>query len=133
MKNNVYLAKIVSFDNYSLLFEINDLHASEEEYRLVAIYDRYAYDLITKQRYYVLEVSNGLIVNEDLYNLKQGIRYVYEVYPLIDIWENIKGTFNIESDMNTFLEKNINGTEELNRLLTSSKIIDINKIKKIIK
>ena len=95
--------------------------------------DRYAYDLITKQRYYVLEVSNGLIVNEDLYNLKQGIRYVYEVYPLIDIWENIKEVFNIESDMNTFLEKNINGTEELNRLLTSSKIIDINKIKKIIK
>ena len=133
MKNNVYLGKIVTFDNYSLLFEIDNLQPISEEFRLISVFGKNAYDLITKERYYVLELASGLIVDDDLYNLKQGIKYVYEVYPFIDVWENIKDVYNIKYDMDTFVNRYLKDTEELNKILTEDKIIDINKIKRIIK
>ena len=64
--DNIFLAKIVSFDNYALLFEINNLEPATEEFRLIAIYGKWAYDLQNKRRYYVLDVSNNIIASEDL-------------------------------------------------------------------
>lgn len=77
--NEIFLAKIVSFDYYSLLFDINNLEPSTEEYRLVKIFeDNRAYDLQNSKRYYMLNVVNDLIVDEDLGKIKSNVKYVYK-------------------------------------------------------
>jgi len=77
--NEIFLAKIVSFDYYSLLFDINNLEPSTEEYRLVKIFeDNRAYDLQNSKRYYMLNVVNDLIVDEDLGKIKPNVKYVYK-------------------------------------------------------
>ena len=132
MQNNVFLAKIVTFDNYSLLFEINTLTPSSEDYRLIVVYGKKAYDLQTKELYYVLNVSKGIIDNEDLNSLRNDRKYVYEKCPFIDIWEDIKEVLGVTETLDTFLEKCINDIEELNKILSKeNKIIDLNKIRKL--
>ena len=130
--DNVFLAKIVTFDTYSLLFEINSLTPASEEYRLVAVYGKKAYDLQTRERYYVLNVSNGIIDNDDLNKLKNNYKYVYEKCPFYDLWEDIKDVYGIKENRDVFLEKCIKDIDELNKILSKeNKVIDLNKIRKL--
>ena len=132
MNNNIFLAKIVTFDNYALLFEINNLEPASEEFKLIAVYGKWAYDLQTKRRYYILDVHNNIIANEDLDIIRMNGKYVYEKYSFDDIWDSIKEVFNINEDKEGYLSKCIEDIEELNKILTSGeKIIDLNKIKKL--
>ena len=130
--DNIFLAKIVSFDNYALLFEINNLEPATEEFRLIAIYGKWAYDLQNKRRYYVLDVSNNIIASEDLDVVRIKGRYVYEKYSFNDIWDSIKEVFNIQETKEEYISKCISDIEELNKILTSGeKIIDLNKVKQL--
>lgn len=130
--DNIFLAKIVSFDNYALLFEINNLEPATEEFRLIAIYGKWAYDLQNKRRYYVLDVSNNIIASEDLDVVRIKGRYVYEKYSFNDIWDSIKEVFNIQETKEEYISKCIADIEELNKILTSGeKIIDLNKVKQL--
>ena len=130
--DNIFLAKIVSFDNYALLFEINNLEPATEEFRLIAIYGKWAYDLQNKRRYYVLDVSNNIIASEDLDVVRINGRYVYEKYSFNDIWDSIKEVFNIQETKEEYISKCIADIEELNKILTSGeKIIDLNKVKQL--
>ncbi len=130
--DNTFLAKIVTFDNYSLLFEINNLEPATEEFRLIAIYGRWAYDLQNKRRYYVLDVHNNMIASEDLDVVRINGKYVYEKYLFNDIWDSIKEVFNISDTKEEYISKCIEDINELNKILTSGeKIIDLNKIKQL--
>ena len=133
--NEIFLAKIVSFDYYSLLFDINNLEPSTEEYRLVKIFgDNRAYDLQNSKRYYMLNVVNDLIVDEDLGKIKQNVKYVYKKIPFLEIYDSFKN-FNIDKDnFLQLLNVCIKDVDELDSILSSSdKIVDINKIRRLIK
>lgn len=133
--NNIYLAKIVSFDYYSLLFDINNLEPFTEEYRLIKIFeDSRAYDLQNSKRYYVLNVVNDLIVDEDLSKIKPNIKYVYKKIPLLEIYESVK-EYKLEyNNFENFLNLCIKDVDELDSILSSTdKIIDINIIKRLIR
>ena len=139
MKNNinkykdVFLAKIVSFDNYSVLFQINDLEPYTEDYRLVQIFPNgWAYDLISKKRYKILSVTNGIINSEDLDKIKPFRLYVFDKCSFIDIWESIKEVYGINENIDCFLNKCLSDISELNKLLSpENKVIDFNKVKKL--
>lgn len=133
--NEIFLAKIVSFDYYSLLFDINNLEPSTEEYRLVKIFgDNRAYDLQNSKRYYMLNVVNDLIVDEDLGKIKPNVKYVYKKIPFLEIYDSFKN-FNIDKDnFLQLLNVCIKDVDELDSILSSSdKIVDINKIRRLIK
>lgn len=128
---NVFLAKIVSFDNYSVLFQINDLEPCTECYRLVKVFPNgCAYDLLLGKRYKVLNVTNGIIHSEDLDKIKPFRLYVYDICSFVDIWPGIKETYGIQEDLNAFLDKYLSNVNELNGLL-KNKVIDLNKVKKL--
>ena len=85
--NEIFLAKIVSFDDYSLLFDINNLEPFTEEYRLIKIFENSrAYDLQNSKKYYMLNVVNDLIVDEDLGKIKPNVKYVYKKIPFLEIY-----------------------------------------------
>lgn len=131
--NDIYLAKIVSFDYYSLLFDINNLEPFTEEYRLIKMFeDNRAYDLQNSKKYYLLNVVNDLIVDEDLSKIKPNVQYVYKKIPFIEIYESIKEINTNEYDFETILDLCIKDVNELDSILSSkNKIIDINIIKRL--
>ena len=131
--NDIYLAKIVSFDYYSLLFDINNLEPFTEEYRLIKMFeDNTAYDLQNSKKYYLLNVVNDLIIDEDLSKIKPNVKYVYKKIPFMEIYESIKKINESEDDFETILDLCIKDVNELDSILSSkNKIIDINIIKRL--
>lgn len=139
MKNNfqkyidIFLAKIVSFDNYSILFQINDLDPCYEDFRLVKVFPNgWAYDLLTRKKYKVLTVINGSVISEELDEIKASMLYVFDMCSFIDVWKSVREVYGIKDNLDTFLDKCINDINELNRLLSpENKIIDFDKVKKL--
>lgn len=132
--NDIYLAKIVSFDNYSLLFDINNLEPSTEEYRLIKIFDNHrAYDLQNSRRYFLLNLVNEAIVDEDLTRLKPNVKYVHRKIPFMEVYDSVKD-YIPNSNIDEFLQNCVRNIEELDAVLSSqSKIIDFELIKRVTK
>ncbi len=132
MKNNIFLAKIVTFNRNSLLFEINNLVPTTEEYRLVAIYDKWAYDLQLYCRYLILGLVDDVILPEELNKIREDIKYVYSYYALDNIFNYIKEVFDIKESYQQFLNNRLEMIKQIHEELSSnSKVIDISKIKSI--
>lgn len=134
MVNNAFLAKVVTFDRNSLLFEINNLVPATEEYRLVVIYDKWAYDLQSNSRYLVISSINNVILPEYLGIIRFDIKYVYSYYSLDNLFINIKDAFGIKESYNQFLSERVPIIKQIHDELTNNgKIIDIGKINSLIK
>lgn len=133
--NEIYLAKIVSFDYYSLLFDINNLEPYTEEYRLIKIYgDNKIYDLQNSKRYYMLNVVNDLIVDEDLGKIRPNVKYVYNKIPFLEIYESIKELQSEQKEFDKFLDFCIKNIDELNSIISSDeKVINIDVIRRLTK
>ena len=133
--NNVFLARLVSFSQNTLLFKINELdeNIGTEEFKLVAIKGNWAYDLINYKRYFIITNAIGGIDDRLLDKLKPNVLYVYQTWAFIDLWESIKEVYGIEESLTDFLEKSIECIDNLDSLLASDdKVIDLNKVKKLI-
>lgn len=134
MVNNAFLAKVVTFDRNSLLFEINNLVPATEEYRLVVIYDKWAYDLQSNSRYLVISSINNVILPEYLGIIRFDIKYVYSYYSLDNLFINIKDAFGIKESYNQFLSERVPIIKQIHDELTNNgKMIDIGKINSLIK
>lgn len=130
--NNIFLAKLVSFERSSLLFKRNNLdnHINSEEFRLVELRGAWAYDLITYKRYYLITNADGFIDDRCIDKLQPNILYAYELYDFIDIYDDIKKVYGIDKPLEVFLEVALNVIGELDNILSSDKkIIDFQKIK----
>ena len=133
-KNNVFLAHLVSFSRNSLLFRKNDLEENfaTEEYRLVELRDNLAYDLITYKRLYIITNAMDLIDDRVIDKLQPNVLYVYKLWDIIDMWEDVKRVYGIKEEKDTFLEKALDVVDELDTILNpQNKVIDIQKVKKI--
>lgn len=133
--NEIFLAKIVSFDDYSLLFDINNLEPFTEEYRLIKIFENSrAYDLQNSKKYYMLNVVNDLIVDEDLGKIKPNVKYVYKKIPFLEIYESFKELNIGEDNFLKIINICIKDVDELDSILSSDeKIVDISKIRQLIR
>ena len=133
--NDIYSAKLVSFDYYSLLFDINNLEPSTEEYRLIKIFeDNKIYDLINSKRYYLLNIVNDLIVDEDLSKIRPNIKYVYNKIPFLEIYEDLKKYQTSPKGLEEFLDLCLKNIDELNSIISSNdKIINIDVIRRLTK
>ena len=132
--NNIYLAKLVSFERSSLLFQRNNLdnNINSEEFRLVELRGVWAYDLITYKRYYLITNADGTIDDRCIDKLQPNILYAYELYDFIDIYDDIKKVYGIDKTLDQFLEEALNVIEKLDDILnpdSNNKIIDFQKIK----
>lgn len=128
--DNIYLAKIVSFSEFDLFFYDDiDLNIKYEEYALVVVQDIWAYDIKKYCRYKIMDYIDML--NYD--NLIPNTKYAYKMYPLKDIYENLKIYFINEEKFNEILSKNAGICFQLHHILTeNSKTIDLAKIKKLL-
>ena len=133
--NEIFLAKIVSFDDYSLLFDINNLEPFTEEYRLIKIFENSrAYDLQNSKKYYMLNVVNDLIVDEDLGKIKPNVKYVYKKIPFLEIYESFKELNIGEDNFLKIINICIKDVDELDSILSSDeKIVNISKIRQLIR
>lgn len=131
MYDNVFLAKIVSFSEFTLLLDTNELDMpfEKEEYRMVAVYDDWAYDLETFERTHIIDMVDGIIPDEEIDKLKPGLPYVYDMSPLLGFWNSISKVFNIQDKPDTYLEPRTRKALEIHEQLQKNKklgtIIDI--------
>lgn len=140
MYDNVFLVKVVSFESFTLSLnnEYLEMPFETEEYRLIVAYDDYAYDLQEEgRRYYIIDMVNYVIPDEEIVKLLPNVKYVYDMYPFQDIWESISVVFGIKEDMKTYLEAKVAAALKLHEKLTAGEekgqIIDFNVAKKNIK
>ncbi len=134
MENNVFLARLVTFDFQSLLFKINELESyiDTEQYRLVSIYGNRAYDLQSLKIYKVLNKKNGIIVNEELGKIKPDVQYVFDIVPFIDYFDVIKIVYGINKSYEEFISEHKDNIEQLNEIMSSdNKVIDFKLVKKL--
>ena len=134
MENNVFLARLVTFDFQSILFKINELESSidTEEYRLVSVYGDRAYDLMSPSHYVVLNRTNGIISSEDLNKIRPNIQYVYDMCPFKDFYDSIKMVYNISATYEEFVNHYKEDIIRLNEILSSeNKVIDFYEVKKL--
>lgn len=132
--NNVFLAHLVSFSYNTLLFRRNELedNFSTEEYRLVELRDNWAYDLITYKRIHVITNAMDEIDDRLIDKLEPNVLYVYELWDIIDIWDDIKKVYSIDAPFEQFLEKALDVVDELDSILNpTNKVIDYQKVRKL--
>lgn len=140
MYNNVFLAKVVSFDSVSLIFNDDEIEIpfQSEEYRLIVAFDDWAYDLVDEgKRYHIIDMTNYVIPDEEIETLLPNVKYVYDMYPFEDIWESISIVFQIDEDMKNYLDPKIDFAKQLHESLSNSiktgRVIDFETAKRFIK
>ena len=131
-KNDIFLAHLVSFDRNSLLFNPNDLEDNfyTEEYRLVILRDNRAYDLINYKPYYIITNAMNLIDDRVIDKIKPNTLYVFTLYDLVNIWDDVRKVYGINKSLEEFIEGAVDIIDNINSII-NNKVIDFQKIKKL--
>lgn len=138
MYDNVFLAKIVTFGEFSLLLDSNELDMpfESEDYRMVVAFDDWAYDLETFDRIHIIDMIDGVIPDVELDKLQPRIPYVYDMSPLLGFWNSVSIVFSIQDKPDTYLEPRVRQAlsihEELERSKNKGTIIDLFEAKQYI-
>lgn len=138
MYENVFLAKIVRFGKFTLLFDSNeiDMPFESEDYRLVVTFDDWAYDLETFERTHIIKMVDGIIPTDEIDKLIPRIPYVYDLYPLLSFWNSVSKVFGVDDKPDTYLEPRVRKAKNIHDELVKSKsnglIIDLLEAKQYI-
>lgn len=132
MSNNVFLVKVVSFSNATLILynDENEMPFETEEYRLVYVIDNWAYDLNDiGRRYHIIDTNNYTIPDEEIIHLKPRKQYVFDMYPFDSVWNTFHSALGVRLDKKRYFASKITKVKKLHEDLEQSKksgtIIDI--------
>lgn len=123
MYDNVFLARVVSFGKFTLLLDTNELDMpfESEKYLMVVVFGDDAYDLETLNRFHIIDMTDGVIPDEEIEKLLPGLPYVYDLTPLLVFWDSISKVFNISDSPDKYLEPRVKRAEELHQQLSHNK------------
>ncbi len=133
IESEILLAKIVSFDSFTLLVDKNELDMpfDFEDYRFVVRFGESAYDLIDGQKYHIINMVDNYIPDDELERLRPHIKYVYDMYPFSYVWNRLERTLSDNVDFIKYMNSRSQMLEEQHEEDTPKcKIIDFKSIKR---
>lgn len=132
IESEIYLAKIVSFDSFTLLVDKNELDMpfEFEDYKFVVKFGDSAYDLIDGKKYHIINMVDNYIPDEELEKLRPHIKYVYDMYPFFYVWNRLEQILSGDVDFIKYMNSRSQILEEQHEEDTPKcKIIDFRNIK----
>ena len=129
----VYLSRIVSFDQESLLFDRYEIQMpfDTEEFCLTTIIGDWAYNLEKRERYHIIDMEDGYIPYEELSALAPNQKYAYESYEFNDIWDSLRSVLRIDKDITSLLQSGIEEAHKYHDELSECKIYSFDSSKVI--
>lgn len=116
MYDNVFIAKVISFDEIYYYQDEYEMPFETELSRLVAVFDSTAYDLENDKAYHIIEMEDYIIPDEEMESLVPGVLYVYDMQPFSEVWESLKKLLEIDDSYLAKINNKIAEMEEYHNL-----------------